>query len=488
MESNAANSHRALSPLLRWTLPSLSPWLWLVMLALLLTPRWETAMVSSDGDACMHWAVGEEMMRTGRIVGVDTFSHTNPGAPVISKEWLAEILYALAGRLGSFHGLATLAAVVIATTFALLHRQLLRAGADLITASLFTLLAAWAASIHFLARPHVFSFLLLFFWNAALRRCRGHRLALVLGLMAVLWVNLHGGFLAGFLVLGAYWLGALWDRDRARLRQLTVAGLVAAAASLANPSGWRLHLHNIAFLRSPLTGSLAEYASCTFDNFSELGFLVWLGLLFLVLAVGRPRLNAADTLLLLSWSYFALYAARNVPLLVIVSAPILTPPASALARRLWGARAERLQQTDEAMRGGWLVAALAAVYVVWMPHPVTMPAERWPVDAVKHIRAHPGEFDGRMFNQYAWGGYLMHILPEHKTFVDGRADFYSQDVIRDFGDVTDLAPRWREILDRREVSWTLMPTEHRLNLALALSPGWQREYADATATIWHKLP
>jgi hypothetical protein len=461
----------------RWLLPSVSHWLWLLLLVMLLSPPWRTAMVASDGDACMHWRVGEWMLQHRQLIRTDEFSHTRFGQPVISKEWLAEIIFALPG---SLFGIAVIGALLIATTFALVHRQLVRAGNDLLVATAIAILGVWAASGHWLARPHAFSFLMMFLWNEALRRQR----VWLLPVLTVLWVNLHGAFLAGFLVLGAYWGGAVLERRWDRVRALSITGGLCAVASLFNPSGVMLHMHNLKFLRSEfLTGWLAEYSSANFHSAGALGFLVWLALIFFTLAVRRPRISAGDGLLLISWTYFALYAGRNIPLLVIVSAPILAPAWSVP----WGALSERLRRMNEASRGWPVALAAAAAFVVFAPHPTKMPATDWPVKAVEFVRQHPAEFAGNMFNQYSWGGYLLEVLPEHKTFVDGRTDFFGEELIREFADTTALRPNWVAPLQKYRVQWTLMPSDHRLNLALAASGAWTNLYSDEVAAVWRRL-
>src|SRR5258708_5419172 len=45
-----------------------------------------------------------------------------------------------------------------------------------------------------------------------------------------------------------------------------------------------------------------------------------------------------------------------------------------------------------------------------------------PTKAVEYIRR--TGLSGRMLNDYVYGGYLIWALPEHKVFMDGRADVY----------------------------------------------------------------
>src|SRR5271154_1039231 len=112
---------------LPWLMPSLTQWLWLTILLILLAQPWRTMMVASDGDPNLHWRVGEYMLETGHIpIRTDVFSHTRYGQPIVSKEWLSELVFALAGRRAGLYGLVVVAALLIATTFALLHRQVVR--------------------------------------------------------------------------------------------------------------------------------------------------------------------------------------------------------------------------------------------------------------------------------------------------------------------------------------------------------------------------
>lgn len=501
MQSSTISETGAAPGLLRWLLPSWTQWLWLALLLAMLAEPSRTSLVATDGDACMHWRVGEDMLRSGQMVRADTYSHTMPGAPVITKEWLAQILFAAAGRLGGLYGLAVAGALVIATTFWLLHRRLLRDGNDLLVATLVTLLAAWAGVIHWLARPHAFTFLMVVLWNGALRRFeadgRAGRLAATLAALMVFWVNLHGAFLAGFIILGAYWLGAAVEfvrptetasrpAARRKIVVLTLAGLLALAVSLLNPNGWHLHQHNLQFMRSSyLTGLLFEHRPIDFHSPDSLGFLVWLAALVTALAVRqRPRLPASAVILAAGWTYLALYAVRNIPLMALVTAPIVASSLSACVRGRWRELSQRLGSMNAASNG-WLVVALAAVVaIVCAPRPTEMPPDRWPVNAVKFIRQHPEQFTGNMLNQHVWGGYLMWVMPERKVFLDGRTDFYGEAFIRNFLAMTQLRPGWREKLDASKAGWTLLTTDHPLTQALALLPEWRRAYTDPLATIY----
>ena len=119
------------------------------------------------------------------------------------------------------NGVVWLTAVVIAAVFAWMFRLLIARGTNLLVALVLVLLALSASTIHFLARPHVVSWLftLAWFWildciGAGLfQRARRHRERWLwaLPLLMLVWVNVHGGFLVGFVLLGIFLVGSGLD-------------------------------------------------------------------------------------------------------------------------------------------------------------------------------------------------------------------------------------------------------------------------------------
>src|SRR5262249_16934949 len=73
--------------------------------------------------------------------------------------------------------------------------------------------------------------------------------------IAILWVNLHGGWLVGGAVYGAWLLGYL-VRRRSRGLPFVMAAVVAVAATLLNPYGigmWRFLFGTVGLSRQDIT-------------------------------------------------------------------------------------------------------------------------------------------------------------------------------------------------------------------------------------------
>src|SRR3954454_15895540 len=136
------------------------------------------------------------MLEHGGLIRTDPFSFTRPGAPFLGFEYGSQVLYALAERVGGLAGVAILAGLLVGLTYALLAGFLLRRGVDPLLAYLTTILAALVGAGHWLARPHLFSFvavvLLLDLLEGAPRRQ-----FLPFAALFAIWANIHGGFVYG---------------------------------------------------------------------------------------------------------------------------------------------------------------------------------------------------------------------------------------------------------------------------------------------------
>jgi len=482
----------------RLFLPNLGLTIWLVFFLMLSLSNWRLVMISADGDPALHRRIGEWMIENRTIIKLEQFSHTKFGAPLISKEWLSEVIFAVTSLAFGWNGVVLLASALIATTLWLLHRQLLAAGTDVLLATLLVLLTAFTATTHWLARPHLITHLLVVVFSWSLHNYRdgrssARRLFATLPVLMLLWTNLHGAFFTGIIILGIFFLGALLERRRDQAFVLAGVIIACLTASLINPNGWQLHAQIVGFLRTPeLAGMVNEFRSPNFHSGGAKGLLLELLAIAGLLLIVRPVLRPTEILLLGVWGYFALHSVRNVPIFGFITAPILARHFQPFLRHpLWArisARATEMQRST----GGYTTAALAVagVFVV-VARPGTLAGwdteiltNRAPAAAVGFIQQNPDAVSGEMFNEYGWGGYLMWALPERKVFIDGRNDFYGKELVDEFNTVDLTKPGWAAVLEKYEVGWTILPPKHPLNALLSLDAGWTNAFHDEVALIY----
>jgi hypothetical protein len=447
------------------------------------------------GDPDSHWhiAVGNWILAHGAVPTVDSFSFTFAGQPWIAKEWLSQILLALAYDYGGWGAVAALCAGAIGATFALLLRLLLR---DLkpLPAGLFTLAAIAMMAPHFLARPHVLAFPLILLWVAGLVRAVEERRAPepVLLLAMLLWANMHGGFTLGLMLCGAFALDAVVGaRDAIERKSLFIAwakfGIAALLVACITPYGPESILVTLRIfgLGEALT-AIAEWRSPDFQKW-PIQELILLVALYFALSRGL-KLPLIRLLIVIGLVHLYLRYARNAELLATL-APLAIAP---LLARQWPALRPDSQAAGRlaalARPAGpaalALCLGLAGLFAGGMIGlaGITPPSSIMPVAAFEQARE--AGLKGRVLNHYNYGGYLIGAgIP---TFIDGRGELYGGDFIKRYADAVNLRGEepFETLLERYGIDWTFLPKDQPANQLLARLPGWRQVYSDDTATIF----
>jgi len=490
----------------RFALPSPADAVFILILLSVTLVRGHQA-INTDGDLGRHIRVGETILAEGGLFYTDRFSHTMAGQPFVPYEWLSEVLFAAAHRLAGLPGALVLTGIVVAAAYALVLLLLQRSGVDPLLAFATAIAAGVLGAVHWLARPHVFTLLGAVATLWLLERGGRRALLAALGFFA-LWANLHGGFLYGLVLIGLYLAGdALeirWGHGRShwvgRLRQHALVLAGALAGTLVNPSGPGLLLHVTGYLgKDYLVDSTAEYQSPDFHAlYGRIFLVVVLGVVTaLALSSRRPTFPRLVTVLVSL--AFALMSIRNIPLFGLVALPLLAlhiagvtvASRTPLLNRVRAGFAEAARSTAF---GAWSVAAagllVAAAATRWGPgeRPLVQagfdPAV-FPVEAVARARA--AGLSGPVFNEFAWGGYLLYAWPEQPVFIDGQTDFYGVDLTREYAAIRGAEPGWRERMAGREIRAVLLPPEAPLVRELTAAADWRVVESDETATLLVRL-
>ncbi|MBM3121939.1 MAG: hypothetical protein FJZ97_07095 [Chloroflexi bacterium] len=431
--------------------------------------------------------------------------------PLTPHEWLSQVAFAASFRLLGLDGVVLLCALLIGLTFALVYRSAAARSGLPLAALAITLLAAAASSLHWLARPHLFTLLLVAVWTGLLDGIRNGQRTIwwALPLVMLLWVNLHGAFIFGFIIWLAYAAGWSWRRwvvhaeEPAGVgRSLALGGALSLAVTALNPVGLKLWATSLGYAGNAyLVGHTAEYLSPNFHDVSTWPFLLMILTGLWLVAAARPRLSLESALLLMGWLGLALVSVRHVPVFAIVSAPILTgclpgvlqASAPGLA---WQRREAGMARLEGGLRGhAWPIAVtLAAGLALAGSVPLTPFAggnafspRVFPVQAVNWLESRPPT--GRVFNYFPWGGYVLYRLwPDVRVFIDGQTDFYGEALTREYEQVITLSDGWEAVLEKYDVVWVLMPPDSGLARALHSDSAWSEVYADATAVVLERAP
>jgi len=501
----------------------------------------------ADADIGWHIRTGELILATHTLPRTDPFSSTMQGQPWFAWEWLYDVLLGVLHRVCGLNGVVWLCALLVAGIFVFLFSQLLRRGTGLLLAIVLMLLAEAASAIHLFARPHIASWLFSLLWFVVLERWEGERGRLPRWIpwffpaSMLIWVNLHGGWIFGLMLLAIYSFAAFIEGLRARTsdalaairaahrsRAMAWAWVASALATLANPFGWRLHAHIYRYLSDRyLMDRIEEFRSPDFHGWAERSFAVILLLALIAFWGNRGKLCLGHLLVVLLAAYTAFYSSRNIPvssmLLVLIAGPILWQNLASLANRprawQWVRKgATRIVEFSDRMGAqemelrchAWPIFSVVLAFAICL-HGGLLGSRRllnaqfdprkMPVAAVTFLQ---GEVAGTpastepVFSTDAWGGYLIYkmnpgrmnpgrLYPERKVVVDDRHDLYGSGRIQEYLILTQGERGWRSVLEKWQIRTALLPTDSTLaSLLRELPRDWRVAYEDKVAVVFER--
>ncbi len=462
--------------------------------------------VSIDSDTWWHLRAGQWIVEHRQILTTDPFSSTRQGQPWVYPGWLSQVgLYATYAVLG-YQGLIVLTALMVTLAFTFVWRA--SPGPGLLKAFLF-LLAAAASGVYWSARPQILSFALAgaFLWILECFRAGSRRSLIAIPFLMALWVNLHGGFAIGFLLLAAYLAGECLDGSLAvalgqahwreswaakwpAIRDLALAGVASLVAVGANPAGYRMLAYPFKTVSiGVLQDYIQEWQSPNFHHLETLPFL-WLLLgSVVILAASRLRRHPTEIILVCAFAYLGMLAGRNIALFALVVLPGLTRHGDSILHAMTAAKSTGRQVPQRLAHGLnvtiLVLLTLAAVGKISVPlsNGTIDQAIRGqaPVDAIAFLeQTKPA---GALFNSYNWGGYILwRLYPEYQTFVDGRTDLFDDDLLRQYLSAWRGEPSYVDLFRKWGIRVVLIEPDAPLVVVLE-SDGWQPVYGDDKAVV-----
>jgi len=451
-----------------------------------------------DSDTGWHVRNGEAILQTFRLPRVDHYSYTREGQAWFAWEWLSDVVFGSAYRFAGLPGVALVSGLAVAlTAWGVASLSVSFGGNLFLTAGAIVVLLG-TTSIHWLARPHVFSWLfaLLVLAIAEHERRAPNRAIYALPIVACLWANMHGSFLLGPAILLIYAIGN-WFAKSSSSRPFSLVALLSLLATFINPYGWRLHDHIFSYLQNQyLMDHISEFRSFSFHSpgayYVELFlFIATLGIVVLL----RQRAYG-PAMLGLCMLHISLYSARHLPTAAVLLLPLSVAALTREARAIRSMRrvldySDRLQAID---RRVWGVVPLAIVLIATVggtkllgrTASVGFNPNIFPVRAAEFMQRN--NLHGRVFSKDQWGGYLIFRFEGRtKVFIDGRSDFYGQQMVETYAEVADVKPAWNRVLKQYGVDIVLIPADHALASVLQLSPQWKRIYSDSVAAVFERV-
>lgn len=481
---------------------------------------WVFAMLPiAHTDIWGHLSYGRYLWNAKALPATEPLMPLSNGIPFVDTAWLAQVIgfgaHQLAGRaaIKFFMGLSVATCVGLITWRA--FEKTRSAIFALVAAGLFLWVDWHQIQI---VRPQLFGLVLfcsLLF--VATRRSISSRTVLCVPVAFALWANLHGSFLMGIALLGAYAVGRgfdVWRRTGkfarvladARFRRFVVMTELAAVGTLLNPYGLALWTNVLTVSSHPNMAGITEWMPLTFKHPQGQVAAVVMTVLFFLYRVSPRRVSTAEVLTIFGLGFATLWSSR----FLVWWAPVVALHAAIHAGAVWRLRKSAAAQDEEPVTRAsfWTVVSILFLWFVFAWSPMGMvtmramagksvkesnkfanlAAEYTPNDSLmKYLHKTPPV--GQVFNPFEWGDYLQWAGPKDmKLFVTSHVQFVSPEIWDDYINTIELRSGWETNFDRYGVNTIILDDKYHgvLIRRMMENEDWKVTYRDNQCSVFKR--
>jgi hypothetical protein len=445
-----------------------------------------------ESDIWWHLLNARNLLEHHSLSRIDTRTFTVAGSPWMSFEWLSEIPFFLAFRHAGLQGIVILYASVMALIFATVYYRSCRAGADCKNAAIATLGAICIGCVSLCPRTVLFGWLCLSALLLVLDHFRRTGKALwILPPLFLLWINLHGSWVFGMIVLtltiasglveGEWGLVVATRWTSLELKKLGLALTASLAALFVNPFGYKLVLYPLDFLTRQQQVMRGSQYWLPVD-FSTWNGKLALGMIFAILAAAlfSGRRWRLDEVLLAAFALWCgLSHLRFLDFAAFIIVPILAPRLKLFA--------PYQPEIDKPWLNAIIMITIVASVIWLFPTEQKLQAQiddEYPKAAFDFMQHH--QISGGVFNSVEFGGYMEWNAPALKPFIDGRGDIFIYKGVFDAYTKAVTLQDPQGVMDRYRIDYVLLERNWPLGYALKHSPEWRLIYSDKVVLLFER--
>jgi hypothetical protein len=461
----------------------------LAALVFIVTPR-----SMSDPDIWWHLRNAQILLQTHHFITQDTFSSTALHAAWMNHEWIAELPYYWGWYVAGGKGVWFVNAIAITMVTVGIYLVSYRRSKSAVGSFAVALAGMFLSSVSYGPRTLLFGWMCLIA-EMYLLECIYDRdtprpaLAWLLPPLYIVWVNTHGSWLIGIALLGIFFLtsafpfqwGAISSRgmDAKTRRTILGASIASIAALFVNPYGWKLVAYpfNLAFHQKLNVENVEEWKPTDVHTVRGEILLVLLAIAILWQIYKQREWELHDLAFVGAGLYSALSHSRFLYMFAITAAPAFAmrfPP----VRRGENYRPKPLLNLLT-MAVLTIMAVKQTLLVKDVDSQKAMPL--FPVDALPTLQAM--HLQGKVFNDFLWGGYMIWNLRDVPDFIDSRVDIFEYNgTFKDYLDIIRIKDTAR-LLDQQNVRYVLYEQDAPLAYFLEHTSGWKIDYLKGNVVL-----
>jgi len=451
-----------------------------------------------DYDFWWHIATGRYIVENHHLPESDPFSYATEleenknliperESFILTQYWISQIVFFFIYRTFNDAGIIILRALIFLTIIVCILWKLQKNGVSFYLCFLSVFLVGVTTLSFTAERPVLITMLFSVIVYLLLDnfRIRKDRLIFLLPPVMLLWANMHGGFILGDVMIGAFIVGETvskaFKRSVYTKKELLIfyfTCIFAIAISAVNPNGFEAFTISLSPKYNIFLEGIEEYSS-TFSLYKnnlrplDIGYLVLLILLPITFILRAKRLNASHVLLLTGLTFMSLISFRFVIYFVFIAAIIVVTELHYLLEALF--KREFFMKNQQRITFALVMITFVSSIALFSTNMNFnwfnfKKATRYsvPENAVDFIEKN--NISGRLYNDFVFGGYVTwRLYPWKKTFIDTRAINYTvlsearwinfaKESLQNKAIQAGKTPLWERLLDHYEIDIVLLDT------------------------------
>lgn len=459
----------------------------------------------STADLGRHIKNGEVILNapwseTMAVLHTNFYSYTENNFEFVNHHWFSGVVFYLIFNIFGFSGLSVFYIFLITLAFYLLF-EIAKNEIGIEIASILAVLTLPIISQRTEIRPEAFTYFFIALFFYILYR---QRILYVLPVLMLIWINLHVGFIFGFLLIGAFWLDEVIkyfkNKENKKLIQITIISFVSVIAALINPFFIKGLLYPLNIFRN-YGYMIVENQSILFLH--DLGFSAGMnfGLIVFLYAISafsfaflfykfRNKILSQFPfhyfLILLSAGALSFLSLRNFPLFALLFLPITAYSIKFILPE---------NKKDLIVISTIFIAAFS----LWSWKQIENKGGAFGIGLLPQINASAEFFKeqkikGPIFSNYDIGGFLIfNLFPEQKVFVDNRPEAYPADFFKKvYIPAQENEADWQKLDTRYEFDSIFFsykdytPWAQKFLVSKISDPAWAPVFADSYNIIFLK--
>ncbi len=445
----------------------------------------------NDYDTAWHIAAGDLIRQLGHIPDTDLWSSTASNTPWYNISWLWDVLISLIKQHLSLSSLYYFNAIFYGIILGALAYNLVIRTRSLSAIAITVFAVTFGLWSYECLRPYSYSFLMVVLFHAFLHQYITKNKLFYLFLLPLLmtsWVNIHGAFVSGFILIGVYGLVAIINKQWQQTFHLAIIGMISLLCTLISPYGLAIYKAVISTTSSSFTMHIDEWQRFKFGN--DWGSSFYLAFFLLTINIRDKSIKIEDKILSFVWLFAGLFYLRNIPIFILCSAPFFAGniTASGLLKALPEINRPKLRMFScvSVLLLTTTMLLLTSSFSKIFDKDV-IKANNLPINLVNFVQEYYPY--NKFLNDYGLGTYLIYLTEGTiPVFIDGRAGTaYPDKVLNDYLYLTSTLPNLNDsVLNRYQITGVITFKERNLNQIFANKVGWKQVFIDNRFAVYVK--